>query len=102
MGWNIIRGNHARQPRSSSPKRREFSLFVLKIKLLFFSKSNFSKVFQDILNIFICTVTYIPMFFVICCNLCIFIPNNIFLLLLFHRLNIMVPRTCAFQGIPTF
>ncbi len=36
MGWNIIRGNHAWQPRSSSPKRREFALFVLKIKLFFF------------------------------------------------------------------
>ncbi len=34
MGWNIIRGNHARQPRSSSPKRREFALFVFKIKVL--------------------------------------------------------------------
>ena len=27
MAWNIIRGNHARQPRSSSPKRREFALY---------------------------------------------------------------------------
>ena len=36
MGWNIIRGNHARQPRSSSPKRREFALFVLKVKLFLF------------------------------------------------------------------
>jgi hypothetical protein len=36
MGWNIINGNHARQPRSSFPKRREFALFVLKIKLFFF------------------------------------------------------------------
>ena len=38
MGWNIIRGNHVRQPRSSSPKRRELALFVLKIKMA----SNFS------------------------------------------------------------
>ena len=36
MGWNIIRCNHARQPRTSSPKRREFALFVLKVKLFFF------------------------------------------------------------------
>ncbi len=36
MGWNIIRGNHARTPRSGSPKKREFALFVLKIKLFFF------------------------------------------------------------------
>ncbi len=36
MGWNIIRGNHARKSRSGSPKRREFALFVLKIKRRFF------------------------------------------------------------------
>ena len=41
MGWNIIRGNHAWQPRSSSPQRREFVLFVLKIKLLFLFQSKF-------------------------------------------------------------
>ncbi len=36
MGWISIRGNQARQSRSSLPKRREFALFVLKIKLFFF------------------------------------------------------------------
>ena len=36
MGWNIIHGNRARQPCCGSPKRREFALFVLKIKLFFF------------------------------------------------------------------
>ncbi len=38
--WNIIRGNHARQPRCSSPKQREFALFVLKVKRLFQVYSN--------------------------------------------------------------
>ena len=39
MGYRIsfVHGNYARQPRSaSSPKRREFALFVLKIKFCFF------------------------------------------------------------------
>ena len=36
MEWNIIHGNRARQPRSSSPKRRELALLVLKTKLFFF------------------------------------------------------------------
>jgi hypothetical protein len=35
MGWNIIRGNHARQPRSSSPKSHPIILFSI---LLFFSQ----------------------------------------------------------------
>ena len=35
---NIILGNHVREPRSSPPKRREFALLVLNIKMA----SNFS------------------------------------------------------------
>ena len=42
MGWYIIRGNHARQPCSSSPKRRNLHwLFVLKIKIFCFFRSKY-------------------------------------------------------------
>ncbi len=38
----IYSGNHARQPHSSSPNRREFALFVLKIKMAFIGSLSYS------------------------------------------------------------
>ncbi len=48
MGWNITRGNHARQPHSSSPKWREFALLVLKIRLFFLLIQVFSGIIQHL------------------------------------------------------
>ncbi len=55
MGRNIIRGDHARQPHSSSPKRRECTLFVLKIKMAsnvsFFKYKNFFGIIKHIIKL---------------------------------------------------